>query len=94
MASAIRATTSSPWWAFIRRAGRRSRKGTIDAAVQLIPLNFVAFDAGYSNLGEVSDYIPEIVFTALIGDNAWLDGNRQKVDALLDSLRRGHRAAL
>ena len=63
------------------------QEGTIDAAVQLIPLNFVAFDAGYSNLGEVSDYIPEIVFTALIGDKAWVDGNRQKVDALLDCLR-------
>jgi len=63
------------------------QEGTIDAAVQLIPLNFVAFDAGYSNLGEVSDYIPEIVFTALIGDKAWVDGNRQKVDALLGCLR-------
>ena len=27
------------------------------------------------------------MFTALIGDKAWVDGNRQKVDALLDSLR-------
>ncbi len=34
------------------------QEGTIDAAVQLIPLNFVAEDAGYSNLGEVTDYIP------------------------------------
>ena len=31
--------------------------GSIDAAVQLIPLNFVAEDAGYVNLGEVSDHI-------------------------------------
>jgi len=40
------------------------QEGSIDAAVQLIPLNFVAEDAGYINLGEVSDHIPEIVFTA------------------------------
>jgi hypothetical protein len=32
------------------------------AAVQLIPLNFVAVDAGYPNLGEVTDYIPEECF--------------------------------
>ena len=46
------------------------QEGTIDAAVQLIPLNFVAEDAGYNNLGEVTDYIPEIVFTGLIVDRA------------------------
>jgi ABC-type nitrate/sulfonate/bicarbonate transport system substrate-binding protein len=47
------------------------QEGTIDAAVQLIPLNFVAVDAGYPNLGEVSDYIPEIIFAAFIVDNGW-----------------------
>jgi len=46
------------------------QEGSIDAAVQLIPLNFVAEDAGYTNLGEVSDHIPEIVFTAFIVDRA------------------------
>jgi ABC-type nitrate/sulfonate/bicarbonate transport system substrate-binding protein len=55
------------------------QEGTIDAAVQLIPLNFVAVDAGYSNLGEVSDYIPEIVFTALIVDRTWAEAHRPKV---------------
>jgi NitT/TauT family transport system substrate-binding protein len=55
------------------------QQGTIDAAVQLIPLNFVAVDAGYSNLGEVSDYIPEIVFTALIVDRTWAEAHRPEV---------------
>ena len=62
------------------------QEGTIDAAVQLVPLNFVAFDSGYSNLGEVSDYIPEIVFTAMIGDAAWLAEHAHEVQRLLDSL--------
>lgn len=62
------------------------QEGTIDAAVQLIPLNFVAVDAGYSDLGEVSDAIPEIVFTALIADNAWASGNGENVIALMRSL--------
>jgi ABC-type nitrate/sulfonate/bicarbonate transport system substrate-binding protein len=62
------------------------QEGTIDAAVQLIPLNFVAIDAGYANLGEVTDYIPEIVFTALVGRADWLDGHRGEALALLRSL--------
>lgn len=55
------------------------QEGTIDAAVQLIPLNFVALDAGYSSLGEVSDYIPEIVFTALIADQVWAKAHRAEI---------------
>ena len=62
------------------------QEGTIEAAVQLIPLNFVALDAGYANLGEVSDYIPEIVFTALIGRQEWLTQNTDLVRALLRCL--------
>lgn len=62
------------------------QEGTIDAAVQLIPLNFVAIDAGYSDLGEVSDYIPEIIFTALIGDQTWATENQDKLVAFLRAL--------
>ena len=51
------------------------QEGTIDAAVQLVPLNFVAIDAGYSDLGEVTDYIPEIAFTTLVADRGWLEKN-------------------
>jgi NitT/TauT family transport system substrate-binding protein len=62
------------------------REGKIDAAVQPIPFNFMAFDAGFSNLGEVSAYIPEIVFTAVIADSSWAAANRTAVVALLTSL--------
>ena len=34
---------------------------------------------GYSNLGEVTDYIPEIVFTALIADVSGRCQSRQSV---------------
>jgi NitT/TauT family transport system substrate-binding protein len=60
--------------------------GTIDAAVQLIPLNFVAMDAGYSNLGEVTDYISEIVFTCLIADIGWASTHRSEVVRFIKSL--------
>lgn len=62
------------------------QEGTIDAAVQLIPLNFIAEDAGFRNLAEVTDYIPEIAFTALIVDRKWGDANRNAVVAFLKSL--------
>jgi ABC-type nitrate/sulfonate/bicarbonate transport system substrate-binding protein len=62
------------------------QEGTIDAAVQLIPLNFVAIDAGYSNLGEVTDYISEIVFTCLIGDMRWANAHSSEVTRFIKSL--------
>lgn len=60
---------------------------TIDAAVQLIPLNFVAIDAGYSNLGEVSDCIPEIVFTTMVARADWIAANREVLDKLRSALK-------
>jgi ABC-type nitrate/sulfonate/bicarbonate transport system substrate-binding protein len=60
--------------------------GRIDAAVQPAPLNFVAIDAGYSNLGEVTDAIPEIAFTTMIGADDWLRQNETSVRRLLTAL--------
>jgi ABC-type nitrate/sulfonate/bicarbonate transport system substrate-binding protein len=65
------------------------QEGAIDAAVQLIPLNFVAEDAGYRNLGEVTDYIPEIVFTALIVDGVAADSHREQIVAFLSGVIEG-----
>jgi NitT/TauT family transport system substrate-binding protein len=62
------------------------QEGKIDAAVQPIPFNFIAVDAGFANLGEVSAYIPEIVFTAVITDVEWAAANRTAVVALLATL--------
>ncbi|CAG4913762.1 ABC transporter substrate-binding protein [Paraburkholderia gardini] len=59
------------------------QEGTIDAAVQPAPFNFLAIDAGYSDLGEVSDSIPEIAFTTMIGRLDWLEANSQAMLALL-----------
>lgn len=67
------------------------QEGTIDAAVQLIPLNFVGIDAGYSDLGEVTDYIPEIVFTALIADVSWANAHRDEVVRFVRSMIEGVR---
>jgi ABC-type nitrate/sulfonate/bicarbonate transport system substrate-binding protein len=67
------------------------QEGSIDAAVQLIPLNFVAEDAGYVNLGEVSDHIPEIVFTAFIVDRAAAQRRRADIIEFLRGVIEGTR---
>jgi len=66
------------------------QKGEIDAAPQPAPWSFLAKDAGYSLIGEVSDYIPEIVFAALIGRERWLAENLPVVARLLGALSRAH----
>ena len=62
------------------------QEGTIDAAVQPPPFNFLAIDAGYTDLGEVSDVLPEIAFTALIGRLEWVQANEAMVLALLRAI--------
>ena len=61
--------------------------GTIEAAVQPAPLNFIAIDAGFSNLGEVTDYIPEIAFASLIVDVDHARSKRPEISAFLQGLR-------
>lgn len=62
------------------------QEGTIDAAVQPAPFNFLAIDAGYTDLGEVSSAIPEIAFTTMIGRLGWLEANSPVVLALLRAI--------
>lgn len=62
------------------------QEGTIDAAVQPPPFNFLAIEAGYSDLGEVSDYLPEIAFTAMLGRLDWVLAHEATVLALLRAL--------
>lgn len=64
---------------------RALQEGRIDAAV--LPLNFVGVDAGYINLGEFSDYIPDIVYTAIVGDRRWAATHRLQITTLLAGLR-------
>jgi NitT/TauT family transport system substrate-binding protein len=62
------------------------QEGTIVAAVQPPPFNFLAIDAGYTDLGEVSDVLPEIAFTAMIGRFDWLQAHEPSVLALLRAI--------
>ena len=63
------------------------KAGTLDAAVQLVPLNFVALDAGYSNLGNAYDYLPEIAFISILVDQSWAQANREVLVNVLAAIK-------
>lgn len=60
--------------------------GEIDCAPQPAPWNFLAEDLGYSRIGEVNEAIPEIVFAAIFGSDAWLNNNRSTIARFLKAL--------
>ncbi|OBY26567.1 ABC transporter substrate-binding protein [Leisingera sp. JC1] len=64
--------------------------GTIDCAPQPAPWNFMAEREGYNLIGEVCEAIPEVIFTGLIGNAAWLAENQDTVARLLAALREAH----
>lgn len=66
------------------------QKGEIEAAPQPAPWNFLAEEAGYNLIGEIPDYIPEIVFAAIIGQKPWLDANSEPLNAFLKALDKGY----
>jgi NitT/TauT family transport system substrate-binding protein len=49
--------------------------GTIDAALQLLPFDMIAEDAGYQNLGAADDYVPEFSFATISSRIDWLEDN-------------------
>jgi ABC-type nitrate/sulfonate/bicarbonate transport system substrate-binding protein len=65
------------------------QNGTLDAALQLIPLNFVAVDAGYRSLAEAYQYIPEIAFISMIADIQWAELHEELLVATLKSIWEG-----
>ncbi len=65
--------------------------GTIDAAVQLIPLNFVALEEGWSNLGECADYIPQIAFTTWLANPSLAAGRGDALARALQALKEATR---
>lgn len=59
-------------------------EGTIDAGLQSIPWVYLEEEAGFSNLGDVADYVPDWQFTTVNASRDWAAPNR---DALVRFLR-------
>jgi ABC-type nitrate/sulfonate/bicarbonate transport system substrate-binding protein len=66
--------------------------GTLDAAIQLAPFNYMAEEAGFPNLGDVDEYVPDFLFCAVCTRMSWVAENRDRVIGLLRALRRGAEA--
>jgi len=67
---------------------RALQDGSIDAALQLVPYNYLAEEAGFSNLGDADAYVPEFAFSAVCAhrDNLASAANTEAVAALLAAL--------
>jgi NitT/TauT family transport system substrate-binding protein len=62
------------------------QRGTIDAALQLIPFDYMAEEAGFSNLGAAATYVPEFAFSAVAVRGDWAQTHRDLVVRFLVAL--------
>jgi NitT/TauT family transport system substrate-binding protein len=66
------------------------KEGKIDVGLQPFPLSYEADSSGFSNLGPISDYVPDYQFTSVNVDANWASKNSKVVESFLRALRRGH----
>src|SRR5580704_3315762 len=65
------------------------KAGTLDAAIQLVPFNYIAEESGFPNLGDVDEYVPDFLFCAVCIRMNWANETRDHLIGLLRALRRG-----
>ena len=63
------------------------QQGTIEAGLQLIPYDYLAEEAGFTNLGAASDYVPAYAFTAIALNLDWGEPNRDLAGRCLEAMR-------
>lgn len=68
---------------------KKLQEGLIDAGLQSIPFNYAAMDAGFPNLGDSWDYVPDYQFTTVNVNRDWADANEEALRAFLRGLQRG-----
>jgi ABC-type nitrate/sulfonate/bicarbonate transport system substrate-binding protein len=66
------------------------QEGKIDAGLQPFPLSYEAEDAGFTNLGPISNFVRDYLFTSVNVDANWAGRNRETASAFLRALKRGH----
>ena len=67
------------------------QEGTIDAGLQAIPLNYIAADAGYPNLGDATAYVPDYQFTTINIRRDWAARHGDALVRFLKAMIRGTR---
>lgn len=66
--------------------------GKIDAGLQPFPLSYEAEDAGFNNLGPISNFVSQYLFTSINVDSSWATRNRDTVTAFMRAMKRGQAA--
>ena len=67
------------------------QSGEIDAGLQGVPLNHIAVDAGYTDLGDPRAMFPDFQFTSLNVDGGWAADNHDTTVRFLRAWVRAHR---
>ncbi|WP_317996925.1 ABC transporter substrate-binding protein [Vulcanimicrobium alpinum] len=65
------------------------KAGTLDAALQLVPFNYMAEDAGFAILAQAYDDVPDYAFTTVNVRRSWAGAQPAIVEAFLRALLRG-----
>jgi NitT/TauT family transport system substrate-binding protein len=65
--------------------------GGIDAGMQTDPHNYMAEDAGLTNLGPLSQWIPDFQFTTINVRKAWAEDHAAEVTQFLEATLEGSR---
>lgn len=65
--------------------------GEIDAGMQTDPHNYMAEDEGLTNLGPLSQWIPDFQFTSINVRKPWAEGNADTVTKFLEATLEGSR---
>ena len=63
--------------------------GKIDVGLQPFPLSYQAEAAGFTNLGPITQYVQDYLFTTVNADARWAEPNAHALASFLRGLRRG-----
>jgi ABC-type nitrate/sulfonate/bicarbonate transport system substrate-binding protein len=66
------------------------QSGEIDAGLQGAPLNYIALDSGFVDLGNPREQFPDFQFTSLDADAEWAKSNEQTAVAFLRAWLAAH----
>ncbi len=66
------------------------QSGEIDAGLQGAPLNYIAVDAGFADLGSPREQFPDFQFTSLDADAGWAEKNAETVVGFLRAWLAAH----
>ena len=67
------------------------QSGDIDGGLQGAPLNYIAVEAGFIDLGSPRGQFPDFQFTSLDVDSAWAGSNQDTAVAFLTAYLQAHR---